>query len=103
MIEFSLFVPRVDTVMRTEMEEELAKTLRDIALKLRGEYDLTQAKFGEALVMSERSYQEIEAGRNACSALTAVLIVLKLDQHPEYKALLISRLEKAYALEPVLI
>lgn len=83
--------------MRSEMEEELHKTLREIALKLRAEYGLTQARMSEALAMSERSYEEIERGKNACGALTATLLVLKLEEHPEFKALLLARLTKAYA------
>ena len=88
--------------MRLEMEEELHKTLREIALKLRTEHGLTQARMSEALSMSERSYEEIERGKSACGALTATLLLLKLEEYPELKALLLARLTKAYAVRGAL-
>lgn len=87
--------------MRHEMEEELKETLRYFALKLREEHGLTQAKMAEALVMSERSYEEIESGRSACGALTAVLILLSIRNRNDMIEGLFERLEKAYALETV--
>lgn len=100
MIEFSLFVPRVDTVIRHEMEKELKETFRDIVLKKRYERELTQAKMAEALVMSDRSYEDIENGETSCGSLTMILLLLDMENREEFLRDLRARLEKVYTLEP---
>lgn len=66
-------------VMRNEMETILKETFRDLALKMRYEKGLTQSKMSSALVMSERSYEDIERGQSGCGALTIVLLLMKAD------------------------
>ena len=66
-------------VMRSEMETILKETFRDLALKIRYEQGLTQSKMSDALVMSERSYEDIERGQSGCGALTIVLLLMKAD------------------------
>lgn len=92
-----------DTVIRHEMEEELKDTFRELALNLRYKQGLTQAKVAEALVMSERSYESIECGASACGTLTAMLLLLKVDNRDEFLSDLQKRLENAYRLEPATV
>ncbi len=66
--------------LREQMEEELKKVLRTIALRDRNNLQLTQSQCAEALVMSLRSYQKIEEGSNGCSALTAFMLLAHHDQ-----------------------
>ena len=79
MIEFSMFVPQGDIFMRTEMEEALKKIFRDLILRLRYEKELTQEKMAAALVMSNRAYEYIENGDTSCGLLTAMLVLLSLE------------------------
>ena len=61
--------------LREQMEQELEKALRNIAMRERYSLQLTQSQYADALVMSLRSYQKIEEGLNGCSALTAFMII----------------------------
>ena len=82
--------------MRTAMEAILKNSYRDLALKLRSERGLTQYKMAEALVMSERSYEEIECGRNACGALTVCLLLMECEDANEFLTALRVRFEEVY-------
>lgn len=82
--------------MRTEMEAILKDSYRELALKLRNEHELTQYKMAEALVMSERSYEDIEGGHNACGALTICLLLMKCEDANEFLAALRMKFEEAY-------
>lgn len=103
MVEFSLFVMGYDTVMRNEMEAIFKETFRDLALKTRYNRGLTQAKMAEALVMSERSYEDIETGRSACGSLTTILLLMEVDDPQEVLELLRVRFEKAYEMAGVMV
>ena len=89
--------------MRSKMEEELKKAFRDAVLKLRYERGLTQAKMAEALVMSERSYEDIEAGRTSCGALTSVLVLMKIEDKDSFLSDLNEKLENAYSKPKVTV
>lgn len=80
------------------MEMVVKEILRDVVLKMRYEYGLTQAKMAEALVMSERSYENIESGRSSCGVLTVMLILIKLDNRDEFLEKMRKKLEQAYTL-----
>ena len=69
--------------MRRKIEAVYKDTFREIALKTRFNLGFTQAKMSEALLMSERSYEEIERGRSACSAVTAILLLIIADNRNE--------------------
>lgn len=61
------------------MEAILKEVFRELALKTRYERGLTQSKMSRALVMSERSYEDIERGKTGCGALTVVLLLMEID------------------------
>ena len=85
--------------MRHNMEKELKEVFRVHALKARHDYNLTQAKMAEALVMSERSYEDIENGVSACGTLTVILLLLQMEDRDAFLSDLREKLEMAYALE----
>ena len=87
--------------MRKNIEAVYKDTFRDIALKTRFDLDFTQAKMSEALLMSERSYEEIESGRSACGAVTAMLLLLYVEHRDEVLDELKTSMEKAYDEEVV--
>lgn len=103
MIEFSLFVIGVGTVIRNEMKAILKETLRDLALRTRYNRGLTQVKMAEVLVMSERSYEDIESGHTACGSLTTVLLLLEVDNPQDVLDELRVRLQKAYEMVGVTV
>ena len=65
--------------MRTEIESIFKDTFRDLAIQVRDELGITQARMSEALLMSERSYEDIESGRSSCGAITMLLIFLYIE------------------------
>ena len=65
--------------MRNEMETALKETFRELTLKTRYKRGFTQSKMSRALVMSERSYEDIERGKTGCGVLTAVLLLMEID------------------------
>lgn len=83
--------------MRAEMEAILKETFRDLALKLRYERKITQHKMAEALVMSERSYEDIECGRSACGALTICLLLIECEDANKILADLRVEFEKVHS------
>ena len=87
--------------MRKNIEAVYKDTFRDIALKTRFDLGFTQAKMSEALLMSERSYEEIESGRSACGAVTAMLLLLYIEHRNEVLDKLKTSMEKAYDEEVV--
>ena len=66
--------------MRSEMETILKEEFRLLALRTRQDLGLTQDKMSELLVMSERSYSDIENGHSACGTLTAMLLLIYTDE-----------------------
>lgn len=80
--------------MRRKIEAVYKDTFRNIALKTRFDLGFTQAKMSEALLMSERSYEEIESGRSACGAVTAILLLLHANDRDEILADLKASIEK---------
>ena len=51
--------------------------------------------------MSERSHEEIESGRSACGAVTAMLLLLYVEHRDEVLDELKTSMEKAYDEEVV--
>ena len=82
--------------MRNEMEMVLKQKFRNLALKIRCEQGLTQSEMSKALVMSERSYEDIERGQSGCGTLTIVLLLMKVDNPIIVLDDLRMELEKAY-------
>lgn len=82
--------------MRNEMEMVLKQKFRNLALKIRYEQGLTQSEMSKALVMSERSYEDIERGQSGCGALTIVLLLMKVDNPIIVLDELRMELKKAY-------
>ena len=78
------------------MEAILKETFRNLALKIRYEQGLTQSKMASALVMSERSYEDIERGQSGCGALTIVLLLMKVENPSIVLDNLRIKLERAY-------
>lgn len=89
--------------MRNEMEAILKETFRELALKMRYEYGLTQSKMSRALVMSERSYEDIERGKTGCGVLTVILLLTKIDNPMIFLNNLRIKLEKAYEMAGALV
>ena len=84
--------------MRNEMEAILKDAFRELALKTRYERGLTQNKMSRALVMSERSYEDIERGKAGCGTLTVVLLLMEIDNPIFFLNDLRKKLEKAYEM-----
>lgn len=84
--------------MRNEMEAILKEAFKELALKTRYERGLTQNKMSKALVMSERSYEDIERGKTGCGALTVVLLLMEIDDPILFLNSLKKKLEKAYEM-----
>ena len=82
--------------MRNKMEAVLKEAFRELALKTRYERGLTQSKMSRALVMSDRSYEDIERGQSGCGALTIVLLLMEIDNPIFFLDDLRIKLEKAY-------
>ncbi len=80
------------------MEAIMKETFRDLALKMRYDRGLTQQKMAEVLVMSTRSYEDIECGNNACGALTVCLLLMQCEDANEFLEDLQKQFEKAYML-----
>lgn len=94
---YCLSVGRGTAVMRAEMEAILKETFRDLALKLRYDRKITQYMMAEALVMSERSYEDIECGRSACGALTICLLLMECEDANEFLADLRVKFDEVYS------
>lgn len=94
---FTVVIPHGEEengTMRDEFEELLKKELRSLAVYTRDRLDLTQREMCGRLEMSESSYSDIETGKSACSALTAVLL---LQLQPDPNACLL-RIQEQFAL-----
>ncbi len=89
--------------MISKMEAILKETFRELALKMRYEYGLTQSKMSRALVMSERYYEDIERGKTGCGALTVILLLAKIDNPMIFLNNLRIKLEKAYEMAGALV
>ena len=89
--------------MRNEMEAILKEVFRELALKIRYERGLTQNKMSRALVMSERSYEDIERGKAGCGTLTVVLLLMEIDNPIFFLNDLRKKLEEAYEVAGALV
>ncbi|MBQ7922895.1 MAG: helix-turn-helix domain-containing protein [Clostridia bacterium] len=70
--------------MRHNIEKALKEELRTLALTLRDRLNLTQSKMAEKLIMTDRSYSDIETGENMCGTLTTILLLAELDDPKTY-------------------
>lgn len=82
--------------MRTEIETIFKNTFRDLTIKIRDDLGFTQARMSEALLMSERSYEDIETGRSSCGTLTALMLILYIEDRDEMLNDLKDRILNAY-------
>jgi len=89
--------------MRHQMENILKNELRTLAIRERDELNLTQRKMAEALVMSETSYSDIECGDNMCGTLTAILLIMRLDDPNEFIQHLKGKFKELYDREMSLL
>ena len=87
--------------MRDKMELILKKAFRTQALKLRYKKGLTQAKMAELLEMSDRAYSDIESGHYACGTLTAILLLLQMEDREEFLKELDEEFKKLYTAEEI--
>ena len=87
--------------MREEMKTIVKHAFREQTLKLRYKKGLTQAKMAEQLEMSERAYADIEAGRFTCGTLTAILLLLQMEDREEFLQELDEDFKKLYNMEDV--
>ncbi len=84
--------------MRAKMELIMKDAFRGLALRMRYDKGLTQHKMAEALVMSARSYEDIECGNNACGALSVCLLLMQCEDANAFLEDLQKQFEKEYAL-----
>lgn len=85
--------------MREEMQNILKRDLRELALRARENRGITQKKMAEVLVMSERSYADIESGASACGTLTGFLLLMCLPDADEFLYSLKYKFEMLNVLE----
>lgn len=62
--------------MRKHYNDILRKIFCDNLVRTRVKNGLTQAKMAELLIMDDRSYIELDHGKNSCSALTLSLFLI---------------------------
>ena len=77
--------------------------LREYALRLRHEHGLTQAKMADALLMSLRSYEDIECGHSSCGMLTAMLLLAKIYENKDLLDELFNRVRLAAVSEEAIV
>lgn len=92
------FVIEENTIMRNEMETVIKEKFRILALKTRYERGFTQNEMSRLLVMSERSYEDLESGRSGCSALTTILLLMEVDNPIDFLNDLRKQLKEAYEI-----
>lgn len=81
------------------MEKVLKREFRELALKTRDRFGLTQKAMSELLSMSENSYCDIEKGTYMCGTLTAVLL-LSMQEDPNSVLLALrNKLNELYTKE----
>lgn len=85
--------------MRAEIETIFKETFRDLTIAIRDDLGFTQARMSEALLMSERSYSDIESGRSSCGAITALMLILHMDNRDELLDKLKARILEMYLSE----
>ena len=61
------------------MEQILKKEMRNVAIELREQLELTQEQMSEELFMSLRSYSDIECGITLSGSLTTILLLMKMS------------------------
>ncbi|MBQ4065406.1 MAG: hypothetical protein IJD10_04840 [Clostridia bacterium] len=85
--------------MRNQMAIILKQELRNIALKERENFGFTQDQMSEHLVMSTRSYCDIECGETSCGTLTTVLLLMSLPDPNVFLRDLKHKFDVLYAKE----
>ncbi len=78
------------------MENLLKNELRVVAIQTREKHGFTQAKMADFLVMATRSYADIEDGVNMCGTLTAILLLIDMDNRELFLDDLQRKLEELY-------
>ncbi len=89
--------------MRDKIEMLVKATICDFAIIKRGELELSQEKMASALVMTPRSYADIERGENSCGMLTTVLLLMSMDDPTEFLQSLKVEIEEMITEEVILI
>ncbi len=65
--------------MRQQIETVVKKKLRELVIKERHRQDMVQEEMAGALVMSPRSYADIERGAGSCGMLTVLLLLMSME------------------------
>ncbi len=89
--------------MRTIIEKQLKKELRELAIKERARLGYTQEQMAEVLMMSPRSYSDIESGENSCGSLTTIILLMNMNCPDEYLKKLKNAFEKLQLLEEMIV
>lgn len=85
--------------MRKEYEKILGSETRVLAIETRDRLGLTQREMGIRLQMGENSYCSIEAGRTACGALTATLLLSMQEDPKQFLDRVTDKFAKCYEEE----
>ena len=88
--------------MREELNNILKHEFRELAICRREELGFTQREMAEALVMSERSYADIERGVSACGVLTVALLLIGLTDSNEFLMQLKNKFEVQFIMGGVM-
>ena len=83
------------------MNNILKHDFRELALRERERLGLTQRQMAETLVMSERSYADIESGVSACGALTVTLLLISLPNPNDFLQKIRKDFDSLYIMEEV--
>ena len=83
------------------MNNILKHNFRELALRERVRLGLTQKQMAEVLIMSERSYADIESGVSACGALTVTLLLINLSDPKAFLQKLQKDFELIFLMEEV--
>lgn len=62
--------------IREQYKALFKKAFHDRLIKTRAKLKVTQAKMAELLFIDDRSYYELEKGKNSCCALTLVFFLM---------------------------
>ena len=104
LVKFILFVfGGNNSKMRNIIKKQLNKELRELAIKERARLGYTQEKMAETLLMSTRSYSDIESGEIACGSLTTIILLMNMNCPDEYLKKLKNAFEKLQLLEEMIV
>ncbi len=82
--------------IRKTMEQILKDEFRGLILRLHEKEDFTQERMANALLMDRRSLADLETGAHMCGTLTAVFMLICLEDGGAFLLGLRQRLEEAY-------